>query len=141
MLFDIYWANALFASGDRDFNLRCAEELRQCGYSVFLPQEADHNQQKAPSEIDIFENDTNAILNSRVLVACIDHETIDCGVACEIGVAYMMRKPIIGLYTDIRKDRKVYQMYKNPYIIGAITKNGTIVHSISEVRAALTTYL
>lgn len=137
MLYDIYWANALFSSSDRDFNQKCVEELRNYGYSVFSPHEADYNQQLAPKETDIFEKDTSALFNSSVLVACIDQETIDCGVACEIGIAYMMDKPIIGLYTDIRKDRETYRMYKNPYVIGAIMKKGKIVYNISEIDAAI----
>jgi dTMP kinase len=127
----IYWANAIFSMADRLFNAQCAEVLRKAGYRVFLPQEAIVNtpiDESSPAAEDIFRVDTSAILDSQLLVACIDQETIDCGVACEIGVAFAYGIPIIGLYTDIRQYRKDRgQMYKNLYVVGAIESTGEIV--------------
>ncbi len=130
---DIYWANALFSQADRDFNLTCAKHLRNIGYTVFLPQELSINHKESPTEIDIFSSDTKAIEECGILIACIDQETIDAGVACEIGIAHVLKKCIIGLYTDIRRDRINYKIYKNPYVIGAILASGLIVHSMDEL--------
>jgi nucleoside 2-deoxyribosyltransferase len=128
-IYDIYWANALFSDADRNFNKSYVDFLRSNKYSVFLAQEQSINKEKSPDEIEIFNIDTKAVLQSKILVACIDQETIDCGVACEIGIAFAKAIPIIGLYTDIRKDRDHFKMYKNPYVIGAIKKSGNIVNS------------
>ena len=99
----IYWANALFTEADRRFNAYYVKRLREAGYDVFLPQEADVNEGILPTAEDIFRVDTTAVMNSCLLVACLDQETIDSGVACEIGLAYAFGIPIIGLYTDIRQ--------------------------------------
>jgi nucleoside 2-deoxyribosyltransferase len=139
-MYDIYWANSLFSQSDRDFNRCCAHEIRSIGLTVFLPQELMINKSNAPTEKEIFENDTKAINESRIIIACIDQETIDCGVACEIGIAYSLGKYIIGLYTDIRKDRLKYKMYKNPYVIGAILSNGLMVKSLNELIIELLRY-
>jgi len=137
-MWDIYWANSLFSKADRDFNQFCTNEIRSKGFTVFLPQELLINKCSSPSEKEIFESDTNAISKCLIMVACIDQETIDCGVSCEIGIASSLGKYIIGLYTDIRKDRLEYKMYKNPYVVGAILSNGIIVESLSELTIKIT---
>jgi nucleoside 2-deoxyribosyltransferase/SAM-dependent methyltransferase len=134
----VYWANALFSEADRSFNARCAERLREAGYTVFLPQEATINKETSPMALEIFRSDSSEILNSDLLVACLDQETIDCGVACEIGLAYAFDIPMVGLYTDIRQFRQgSNRIYKNPYILGAIERNGRIVASVDGVLRAL----
>jgi len=141
----IYWANSMFTEADRNFNVQCAEALRSAGYQVFLPQEAIVNHlfgEASPSAQDIFRVDTSAILDSHLLVACIDQETIDSGVACEIGIAFAHGIPIIGLYTDIRQHRKgCGQMYKNPYVVGAIESAGEVVSCIGGLLHAIQRYL
>jgi nucleoside 2-deoxyribosyltransferase len=127
----IYWANALFTEADRKFNAYYVERLREVGYDVFLPQEAAVNEEILPTAEDVFRVDTTAVINSCLLVACLDQETIDSGVACEIGLAYAFGIPIIGLYTDIRQYRQgPGKMYKNLYVIGAIESIGEIVRSV-----------
>ena len=138
----IYWANAMFSEADRDFNLKCVKILRERGYQVFLPQEISVNKVLSPLAKDIFRVDTYAIIKSNLMVVCIDQETIDCGVAAEIGIAFDYGIPVIGLYTDIRQYRKgENRMYKNPYVVGAIEANGEIVISIDELLEILQGYL
>ena len=142
---DIYWANSLFSEADRHLNRRYAVRLRSLGYTVFLPQETDVNHRRgaaSPAAYDIFRVDTGAILNSRLMIACIDQETIDSGVACEIGIAYSYGIPIIGLYTDIRQYREGRgKIYKNLYVIGAIeSSTGAIASSESELVEAVSRY-
>lgn len=138
----IYWANSIFTEVDRRFNAYCAERLREAGYDVFLPQEAAVNEEVSPTAEDIFRVDTTAIINSRLLVACLDQETIDSGVACEIGLAYGFGIPIIGLYTDIRQYRRGRgQMYKNLYVVGAIEAIGKIATNVDELLEVLPGFL
>jgi nucleoside 2-deoxyribosyltransferase len=133
----IYWANALFSDADREFNRVSVEKVRAAGYSIFLPQEAFAGDAD-PSNEEIFQVDTNELQASDVVVACLDQFPIDAGVACEIGVAYASDIPVIGLYTDIRKDRKGEgRMYKNQYVLGAIETSGKIVSTLDELIKAL----
>lgn len=138
----IYWANAMFSAADREFNAKCARILRQAGYEVYLPQESAVNKEISPSAGDIFRVDTVEILDSDILIACIDQETIDPGVACEIGIAFACGIPIIGLYTDIRQYRQgPGRMYKNPYVVGAIEALGKIVSNMQDLLQTIPQYL
>jgi ubiquinone/menaquinone biosynthesis C-methylase UbiE len=137
----IYWANAMFSEADRAFNSMCADSLRTAGHQVILPQETNVNRLDSPSAEDIFRSDTCAIMESQVLVACIDQETIDCGVACEIGIAFACGIPVVGLCTDMRQYRKGEgRIYKNPYVVGTIKASGRIVLSINELLQVLREY-
>lgn len=138
----IYWANAMFSEADRDFNSKCVGRLREVGYDVFLPQEAGVNKTSSPSAKDIFVTDTSAIMGSDIMIACIDQESIDCGVAAEIGIAYAYGIPVIGIYTDMRQYRiGEGRMYKNPYVVGAIEANGELTSTIEEVIEAVGKYV
>ena len=141
----IYWANAMFSAADRSFNAEYADMLREAGYKVYLPQQATVNipaDDPSPTASNIFRIDTRAILDSQLLVACLDQETIDCGVACEIGVAFAYGLPIIGLLTDLRQYRRgAGQIYKNLYVVGAIEAVGEIVSDAESLLRAITVHL
>lgn len=135
----VYWANSIFGQADQSFNDRCVTRLRKAGFAVHNPQEAAFNRSDGhASAAEIFRSDTELIVRSDVLVACIDQESIDCGVACELGIAWALNKTIIGLYTDFRQHRSGdFKMYKNPYVIGCIEERGIVVSSIEGVIARL----
>jgi nucleoside 2-deoxyribosyltransferase/SAM-dependent methyltransferase len=138
----IYWANSLFTEADRTYNTRVVKRLRDAGFEVFLPQESQVNESPSPASEEIFRTDSAAVLASRLLVACLDQETIDSGVACEVGLAYAFNIPIIGLYTDIRQHRQgKARMYKNLYVLGAIEAHGEMVASVDELITAIPKYL
>jgi SAM-dependent methyltransferase len=133
----IYWANSMFTEAQLDFNAKWAARLRASGYSVTLPQEfaanaADH----APTASEIFFGDTAELLASDVMVAVIDDETIDSGVATELGIAYAHGIPIVGVYTDFRRLR-ASPMYKNLYPLGALNAPGGLVADCDQLLAAL----
>jgi nucleoside 2-deoxyribosyltransferase len=137
----IYWANALFSEADRKFNKASVERVRAEGHAVFLPQEA-FKDDADPTNEEIFRVDTAELQSSDIVVACLDQFPIDSGVACEIGVAYASGIPIIGLYTDIRRNRAgAGRMYKNQYVLGAIEIHGEIVSSIEELVKVVPKYL
>lgn len=134
----IYWANAMFSEADRAFNARCVGQLRAAGYSVFLPQESTENARSTPSAQSIFRQDSAQILKSDMVAACLDQETIDAGVACEIGLAYAGGVPLVGVYTDIRQARNgAGRMYKNLYVIGALEASAGIVSSVDQLLEVL----
>lgn len=135
----IYWANSIFSEADRTFNDRCVSSLRSKGFEVLHPQENAFNQRESISDASrVFMDDTTMIEKCDVFVACIDQETIDSGVACELGIAWSMNKKIIALYTDFRQFRSCeFRMYKNPYIIGCITSRGKIVSTFESLMLEL----
>lgn len=138
---DIYWANSIFSAADRTFNDANVQKLRSLGYSVYSPQEASINSSEAgssPSARSVFLVDTEMLKRCRILVACIDQESIDSGVACEVGFAVAIGLPVIGYYTDIRQFRVGDgRMYKNLYVIGSIEMAGGIVHNEAELLTAV----
>ena len=100
----VYWANSIFGEADRALNTASVERLRSAGISVLSPQEQSFNESgHSASAATIFATDTAMIAACDTLVACIDQETIDCGVACEIGIAWALKMRIIALYTDFRQ--------------------------------------
>lgn len=131
----IYWANSIFGTADRNFNDLCVGILRTQGYTVLNPQDNPFNQNKIECTADeIFSKDTEMIKECDVFIACIDQETVDCGVACELGIAWAENKKLLGVYTDFRQFRKGEgKMYKNPYILGCIKSRGTIVTNIEDL--------
>jgi len=136
----LYWANALFSEADRRFNEVEVARVRAAGYTVFLPQEA-FSGNADPTNEEIFRIDTEELQSCNAVVACLDQFPIDSGVACEIGVAYGSKIPVIGLYTDIRSRRKgAGRMYKNQYVLGAIESHGEIVNSVEKLIEVLPKY-
>lgn len=136
-----YWANAIFSAADRDYNAHCATQLRQQGFEVFLPQEAGVNEvahADGPSAENVFLSDTAALLKADLLIACIDQECIDAGVATEVGIAYTAGIPVVGLYTDFRQFRTgPGRMYKNLYVIGCLEASLGIVSRLADLIAVM----
>jgi len=67
----------------------------------------------------------------------LDDETIDSGVASEIGLAHAAGRAVVGVYTDIRRDRAEGRMYKNLYVLGLIESSLGMVHTKEELIKAL----
>jgi len=135
----VYWANAIFSEADRAFNRNGVDRLRSAGFDACSPQEfginaTDHD----PAPCDVFRLDTRALLAADVVVACLDAESIDAGVACEVGVAFAWGIPVLGLCTDFRQDRSGSgRMYKNLYVLGALT--GASCRTVDDVLSRLST--
>lgn len=125
---DVYVAAPLFSAGEQAFNAAIAVLLRARALNTFLPQEFAANHLESPTEAQIFHGDTTALLGSKVMLAVIDGETTDAGVAAEIGIALSHGIPIVGLWTDARQTRIGFgRMYRNIYVTGAIKHNGRLV--------------
>ena len=136
----LYWANSIFSEADRRFNDEVVERLRTAGIDVLSPQHLPFNTAgHDATAATIFQTDTSMIESCDVLAACIDQESIDCGVACEIGIAWARGKRIVALYTDFRQHRSgQFRMYKNPYLIGCIQDRGFMVDSVEALISRLT---
>ncbi|MBA1394501.1 nucleoside 2-deoxyribosyltransferase, partial [Lactobacillus sp. XV13L] len=140
----IYFANALFSQAEINYNAALAQKIRQLSPQIelYLPQENGeiNNKQAYADSKMIAQADTQKLTSSDLLVAILDGNTIDNGVASEIGVAYANKIPIIGLYTDSRQQGTDNQAklgalsqiaenqfhYLNLYTTGLIKLNGQI---------------
>ena len=108
----VYFAAPLFTKAEQAYNEGVYWGLKtellgtEFGNKVeiFFPQEQPINDKSdyADSKM-IAKMDAQAVEESDILVALLDGPVIDPGVASEIGIAYALGKPILGLYTDIRR--------------------------------------
>ena len=151
----IYFANALFSQADINYNAQLAAQIRNLSPQIelYLPQENnDINDKQAYADSKmIAQADTEKLLASDLVIAILDGNTIDNGVASEIGVAYAQKIPIIGLYTDTRQQGAGNQQklaalsqvaenqfhYVNLYTTGLIKLNGTIVNNEADLLTAI----
>ena len=109
----IYFAAPLFSEAELEFNRTLTERFEDKGYSVFLPQRdgienldkyAEQENLESMEEVmeEIFRIDRDAVLDSDILIAVLDGQVPDEGVAIEMGMAHENDIPIIGLKTDRR---------------------------------------
>lgn len=113
MATQIYFAAPLFSEAEREFNRSLTERFESEGYDVFLPQRDGIENLEAYAEqedldgmeevmMEIFRIDRDAVLASDVLIAILDGQVPDEGVAIEMGIAHENDLPIIALKTDRR---------------------------------------
>lgn len=154
----IYFAAPLFSEAELLYNEHVVKQIRAIypDIDIFLPQEqGDINDKEAYADSKMIAKlDTEALLDSDILIALLDGLSIDAGVASEIGVAYQAGIPIIALYTDSRQQGATNQQkldalqelaesqfsYINLYTIGLVKLNGLVVDSVDKLIAALANY-
>lgn len=145
-----YLANGLFSESDRLYNEylanRIRDEFSEEIFELYVPQEnMEINDKEAfASSVMIADGDDKHLFESDVMIAVIDGESIDAGVACEIGAFSTTGKPIFALYTDSRQQgrdnaKKINALvqsatenqfqYRNLYLIGKIKKSGGFIYS------------
>lgn len=155
----LYFAAPLFTEMELAFNAKLAQTIREAlpDLEIFLPQEqGEINDKNAYADSTMIAKlDTEAVLSSDVLLAVLDGQVIDPGVASEIGVAYQAGIPIVGLYTDSRQlggtnQQKIDALqeiaesqfgYVNLYTVGLIKLNGKIVNNSAAVPEAIEQFL
>lgn len=137
----IYLASHFF----NDAMFRWTEDLAKyieenLNVELYVPQRNGEindkkNNDATITDLAIYEQDCKELMESDILVACIDGVEIDPGVAGEImAFATKMKlqkdKPlkIIGIVTDMRYNGTGRNMlYRNLMIVGAIKANGTLL--------------
>ncbi len=99
----VYLAAPLFTGAELDFNRKLRDEIKKAGFDVFLPQEDSNNikDEKNRQKI-IFNKNLAAIDKADILVSVVDGADVDSGTSWEIGYAYALGKPVLGLRTDFR---------------------------------------
>ena len=147
-----YLANGLFSMGDRFTNEIIAKAVRKAipTIELYVPQENDAINDKSSyaDSLTIAQADMDKLVDSDVLIAVLDGVEIDSGVAAEIGAFSMLKRPIIGVFTDVRQQgrdngKKIDALiadglenqfiYRNLFVVGLIKQNGFIVSSIDEL--------
>lgn len=144
----IYFANDLFNDATLMYNEHVVSKIEEelPDVEVYLPQRNDAINDKTlyADSLTIVKADYEQLEDSDVLVAVIDSD--DSGVALEIGMFYMMNKPIIGIYTDTRRvaygneqKKEVIDIlgenqvsYTNLMVVGAIKERGELVDNHEE---------
>lgn len=147
----IYFASPLFSISEQSFNEQVVEYIRENipGAEVYLPQENESiNDKSGYADSEMIANGDNKYLEEAdILVAVLDGQTVDVGVAAEVGYFYSMNKPIIGLYTDSRQgtygnQQKIDALdeiaesqfsYINLYLVGLIKMRGDIFARVEEL--------
>lgn len=155
----IYFASPLFTEMEFTFNQVLVNKIRDAypTLNIFLPQEqGEINDKNAYADSKMIAMlDTQSVLESDLVIAVLDGQVIDPGVASEIGIAYQAGIPILGLYTDSRQlgvdnQQKLNALktvaesqfgYVNLYTVGLIKLNGTIVSSSEQLLQILPDYL
>lgn len=145
MMKKIYFASPLFTHMEFRYNAEVVAQIRAAYPSVeiYLPQEQMeiNDKNSYANSMMIAKADTDALLKSDLVIAVLDGQTIDAGVASEVGVAYQANIPMIGLYTDSRQQgaqnlEKIHALrevgesqfsYVNLYTVGLIKLQGTVV--------------
>ena len=104
----IYLAGPLFTQGERNWNDEFASALRATGYSVIVPQEQAAalikrgEQLSATLTRSLFESAIQGVRDADVVVAILDGSDADSGTSFECGYAFALKKPIVGVRTDLR---------------------------------------
>lgn len=101
----IYLAGPLFTLAEKEFNVRFAKEIenRMQGFHVILPQERALNFLHLEDGLKlIFEDCLKMVTKSDIVLAILDGPDADSGTSVELGYAYAMKTPIVGVRTDFR---------------------------------------
>jgi len=105
----VFIAASLFSQAEREFNEKVDKILRSSGFDTILPQrdvgdlwdKLKKHGKRAYKEV--YRQDLKALESCDEVVALLDGNDGDCGVAFEMGYGRALGKPIIGLKTDVRK--------------------------------------
>ena len=126
-----YVAGPLFDEGERWWIEEVEKVVVDAGFATFLPHR-DNPNKNAENVTEIFANDRRGIDECDVVVASLNGLTTDDGTAWELGYAFALGKPIVGLYTDWR--RRFDDEVVNLMIECSLT---TLVRSLADLPGAL----
>jgi nucleoside 2-deoxyribosyltransferase len=98
-MYSVYFAGPLFSEAEIQFNANLASQLREHGYSIFLPQDECNGK----TLDQIFATCRKGIDNAEVVIAILDGADADSGTCWECGYAYAKGKPVVAVRTDFRE--------------------------------------
>jgi nucleoside 2-deoxyribosyltransferase len=101
----LYFAAPLFTQAEWCWNAEIARSLRNLGYEVSLPQERAESMLNGSEAFEgqtLFSDNVSGICNAAIVVAILDGADPDSGTCWECGYAYALKRPVIGIRTDLR---------------------------------------
>lgn len=102
----IYFAASLFTQAERTWNRHLTDALKRAMPEIALtmPQDfkTDGKYNDSRRYGDLFRMCVAGIDSAAAVLAILDGAEVDSGVAWEMGYAYALKKPIIGIRTDFR---------------------------------------
>jgi nucleoside 2-deoxyribosyltransferase len=104
-MYKIYFAGPLFTQGEWLWNAALADQLRQSGVDVILPQEGSAGMVSGQEQFNpkkLFDLNRSGIDSSHAVVAILDQADADSGTCWECGYAFAKGKPVLGVRTDFR---------------------------------------
>jgi len=148
----IYLGGPLFNEKDLDFNKTLENKIKETYqedveiYNPMNNQDINDKSQFAGSK-DIAQGDNKHLEESDILIAQLDGQPTDVGLAAETGYFYSFDRPILGLYTDTRQGHQGNQdkidamentgenqtEYINLYLTGLIKTRGEILTSVDDL--------
>lgn len=154
----VYYGAGLFNEMELAYNKQLVGRIRENEYlkdkiEIYVPQENEAINDKSgyADSLMIAKGDTDKLKDCDILLAVMDGQVMDVGLASEIGVAYALNKHIIGLYSDTRqgtfgnKDKikaldtiaESQFSYINLYTVGLVKSRGLIVNTSDALIKAL----
>jgi nucleoside 2-deoxyribosyltransferase len=118
----LYLAAPLFTQAEWRWNAQLARSLRNLGYDVFLPQERAQSMLDGTEAFEpqtLFSANVREIRNAAIVIAILDGADADSGTCWECGYAYAMKRPVIGVRTDLRQGGDDPQSGVNLMLSGA----------------------
>ena len=97
----VYVAGPLFDDGERWWVEQIEARVAAAGFDTFLPHR-DGPPKTADNVPDVFAADVAALRRCDLVVASLNGIGTDDGTAWELGFAYAVGTPTIGVYTDWR---------------------------------------
>lgn len=154
-----YYAAPLFSDMELRYNEYLADKIRKAypELELYVPQEnGEINDKNAYADsILIAKQDTDQLVASDIMIAILDGQTMDVGVATEIGVAYQAGIPVVALYSDSRQQGATNQKklaalqevaesqfpYVNLYTVGLVKTNGVVVDNVDALIEKIGIYI
>jgi nucleoside 2-deoxyribosyltransferase len=136
----IYLAAPLFSQLERQWNRDLAGRLeRQLGCSVMLPQEFGAGEREGPGwhNGELFRQCVEGVERCDAMVAVLDGADADSGTAFEMGYAYALGKPMVGLRTDFREQHELGTNLMLSRSCGAFVHLPQLVEDIDAVAEAV----
>lgn len=103
---NIFIAGPIFSEGEREYNLKIDAICQSLGFRTFMAQR-DVGLVANTTLESAFNIDVENLQKADIVVANLDGTDVDSGTAWEIGYAYQLQKPVIG----IRSDARVYREF------------------------------
>lgn len=138
----VYYAASLFNEAEREFNRKVVSMIHDLGYSTWFPQEdvgllTDFIERDgmtlAEAREHIFRLNIREVKAADFVVFVLDGRVPDEGACIEAGIAWGMKKRVVGLKTDFRDGEPGGN---NIMIDGIVTD---VAGSIEELRNLLAT--